>query len=164
MRTKEEQISWIRADQQFWRDLAREVGRDRYAELGPMGEWSFGDMAAHLVAWRDWTITRLEAGVRGESNPTPPWPPEMDEEDVDAINTWIQEHRGDRSPEQFVQDYDDSYDRLIAAIEALPEATLLDPDAAPWIGGPLVEVLFTGHLHDEHVPVVRAWLEGERSR
>ena len=56
MRTKADQISSIRADQRFWRDLAAEVGPDRYAEPGPMGEWSFADMAGHLVGWRNRTI------------------------------------------------------------------------------------------------------------
>ena len=55
MRTRAEQIAAIKADQQFWRDLAAEVGPDRYAEPGPMGEWSFGDMAGHLLGWRDRT-------------------------------------------------------------------------------------------------------------
>ena len=38
MRTRDEQFAGIRADQQFWRNLAAEVGPDRYAEPGPMGE------------------------------------------------------------------------------------------------------------------------------
>ncbi len=32
--------------------------------------------------------------------------------------------------------------------------------ALPWADEPLVEVDFTGHLHDEHVGPVRAWLDG----
>jgi hypothetical protein len=66
MRTKAEQIAAIRTDQQFWRDLAAEVGPARYAEPGPMGAWSFGDLAWHLMGWRARTIARLEAFVRGE--------------------------------------------------------------------------------------------------
>jgi hypothetical protein len=34
----------------------------------------------------------------------------------------------------------------------------------PWTGEPLVEVDFTGHLHDEHVAPVRAWLARLRDR
>ena len=29
----------VRADQQFWRGLVHEVGRERMNEPGPMGEW-----------------------------------------------------------------------------------------------------------------------------
>ena len=52
MRTQAEQIAAIRADQEFWRALAAEVGPARYADPGPMGDWSFADMAGHLTGWR----------------------------------------------------------------------------------------------------------------
>ena len=161
MRTRDEQIAAIRADQQFWRDLAAEVGPDRSAEPGPMGEWSFGDMAGHLLGWRNRTLARLEAFSGGEPDAPNPWPVELDAElDDDAsINDWIHDHHADRSPAQLVGDYDASYDRLVGIIEAMPDAKLTDPDAIPWAGAALVDVDFTSHLHDEHVPSVRAWLE-----
>jgi hypothetical protein len=162
MRTKAEAIAAIRADQQYWRDLAAEVGVDRYAEPGPMGEWSFGDMAGHLVGWRERTIARLEAAARGEPEPVPPWPPELDDDDGDGtytINDWIHARHASRSPQDLVGEYDASYDRLAAAIEALPEAALTDPDGFPWAGGPLADADFKEHLHGEHVPSVRAWLD-----
>jgi Mycothiol maleylpyruvate isomerase N-terminal domain len=162
MRTKAELLAAIRADQRFWRDLAAEVGPDRYAEPGPMGEWTFGDMAGHLAGWRKRTIARLEAASRGEPEPAAPWPPAIDDatDDDATINAWIHQHHAGRSPEDLVAEYDSSYDRLAAAIEALPDTVSTDPDGFPWIGGPLVDADFTDHLHDEHVPSVRAWLDG----
>ena len=123
-----------------------------------MGDWTFADMAGHLAAWRGRTIARLAAAGRGEPVPAPPWPPEL--RDDDDINPWIREHDAGRSPEELVLAYDASYDRLIAAIESLPDDLMSDRAAFPWVGAPLVEVDFTGHLHDEHVPDVRAWLDG----
>jgi hypothetical protein len=157
MRTRAEQVESIRADQQFWRDLAAEVRPERYADPGPMGEWSFADMAGHLLAWRNRSIARIDALGRGEPEPVPPWPSELD--DDGPINDWIRAHDAGRPPEQLVADYDASYDRLIAAIEAVPDAMLSDPDAFPWIGGHLTDADFTSHLHEEHVPAVRAWLD-----
>jgi hypothetical protein len=157
MRTRVEQIAAIRGDQEFWRDLAGEVGTARYAEPGPMGEWSFADMAGHLLGWRNRTLARLNAFARGEPDPPDPWPAELG--DDDRINDWIREHHDDRSPTQLVSDYDASYDRLVAIIEAMPDPKLTDPTAIPWIETALVDVDFTGHLHDEHVPSVRAWLD-----
>jgi hypothetical protein len=164
MRTKAEQIAAIRADQQFWRDVAAEVGRDRYAEPGPMGAWTFGDMAGHLLGWRARTIGRLEAFAADRPQPPNPWPAELDarEDDDEAINAWIHEQHAGRSPDELVADYDASYDRLVAIIESIPDDQLTDPDAVPWLGGPLVDVDFTDHLHSEHVPSVRAWLDGKQ--
>jgi hypothetical protein len=160
MRTRTEQTDGIKQDQQFWRDLAAEVGPERYAEPGPMGEWSFADMAGHLLGWRSRTISRLEAAARGEADPAPPWPADLGDDD-DAINAWIRSNDADRSPAELVAAYDASYDRLIKALDALPEEQLTTPKAFEWAGDePLVSVAFTGHLHDEHVPSVRDWLDG----
>jgi hypothetical protein len=163
VRTKAEQIASIKADQQFWRDLATEVGPDRYDEPGPMGEWSFADMAGHLAGWRNRTIDRLEALGRGEPDPPTPWPGELGDDD-DRINDWIRENDANRSPAELVADNDASYDRLIRALDARPESALTDSTPVEWGGGPLVDVAFTGHLHEEHVPSVRAWLDGQRAQ
>jgi hypothetical protein len=158
MRTQAEQIAALRADQEFWRALAAEVGPGRYAEPGPMGEWSFADMAGHLAGWRERTINRVLAVARGEPEPAPPWPTGLDaDDDVDKVNDWIRERHTGRSPEELVAEYDGSYDRLIAALESVPAH--LQTAATPRTGEPLVEVDFTEHLHDEHVEPVRAWLD-----
>ena len=121
MRTQSEQIAALRADQAFWRALAAEVGPARYAEPGPMGDWSFADMAGHLAGWRERTINRILALGRGEPEPAPPWGVEPEGEDeVDTVNDWIRQRHAGRSPEQLVADYDTSYDRLIEALESVP--------------------------------------------
>jgi hypothetical protein len=157
MRTGAEQVAAIRADQRFWRDLAAEVRPDHYSEPGPMGEWTFGDMAGHLLGWRNRTIARLKAAANGEPEPADPWPPELD--DDDRLNEWIHNQHVGLSAEQLVREYEASYDRLAEVLESIPDDKLTDPKAFPWAGGPLASVDFTDHLHAEHMPSVRAWLE-----
>ena len=124
-----------------------------------MGEWTFGDVAGHLLAWRNRTIARLEAGARGEPDPIPDEPDTDDE--IDAFNVQIRDGDAGRPPAELVDAYTDSYDRLIRALDALPESSLQDGDAFAWSEGrPLIDIPFTGHLHEEHVPDVRAWLDG----
>lgn len=159
MRTQAEQIAALRADQEFWRVLAAEVGPARHAEPGPMGDWSFADMAGHLAGWRERTINRVFAVGRGEPEPAPPWHVEPEGEDeVHKVNAWIRAQHEGRSSAQLVAEYDASYDRLIEALEAVPAH--LQSAVVTWADEPLVEVDFTGHLHDEHVAPVRAWLDG----
>jgi hypothetical protein len=157
MRTRADQIAGIKADQQFWRDLAAEVGRDRYDEPGAMGDWTFGDVAGHLAGWRNRTITRFEAIARGDPDPLPE---DVEGEDlVHVMNDEIRANDAGRSSAELVAAYDASYDRLISALQALPDELFTDPDALEWVGAPLIDITFTGHLHEEHVPDVRAWLE-----
>ncbi len=159
MRTRAEQIAMIKADQQFWRDLVAEVGPDRFDAPGVMGDWTFGDVAGHLVGWRNRTIARLEAAARGEPDPIAN-EPDTDEE-VDAENVAIREAHAGQPAAELVDAYTDSYDRLIRALEALPDSALTDATAFPWSEGrPLIDIAFTGHLHEEHVPDIRAWLDG----
>jgi hypothetical protein len=153
----------IRADRQVWRDLVAEVGRDRMLEPGPMGDWTFKDMAAHLAAWRNARIPMIEAIGRGEPIPPPPWPAELD--DDDPINAWFRERDRDKPLDDVIADYDASFERLAAAIEALPDAVAHDPSALPWAGGTsAVDIDFTDHLHDEHLPDVRRWLAAADTR
>ena len=149
----------IRADAEFWRELVAEVGRDRMEEPGPMGEWTFKDLTAHLAAWRNARIPMLEAVSRRGPVPPPPWPGGMD--DDDTINAWFQERDAARSLDDVLDDYDRSFERLAAVIEAMPDDLATDSNAMPWAPGyVIVDTDFTEHLHEEHLPSIRGWLDG----
>ncbi len=153
-------LEQIEHERQHWRDLVAEVGEDHMTEPGPMGEWSFTDLAAHLLGWRNRTIARLEATAAGRPAPPSPWPAELDGEDDDQVNAWIHDQHRDRSPADLLADVDASYGRLAAAIAAQPAEKLTDPGAYPWLGGEtLAEQDLFSHLHDEHEPSIREWLD-----
>jgi len=160
--SREQFAAEIRADRAFWRALLDEVGRERMDEPGPMGDWTFRDLAAHLAGWRNVRIAQLEAAARGEPDPPKPWPADL--HDDDRINDWIHEQNRQRALDDVLDDYDSSFERLAAAIERLRDDQLTDPDAFEWTGGtPLMKGRFASHLHDEHVPAIRAWLASRGS-
>ena len=141
----------------LWRDLVAEVGVERMTEPGPMGPWSFKDLAAHLLGWRDRMIARLEAAADGREAPAPPWPSDL--VDDDSINDWIQARSDGRSVRAVLDDVDRSYERLATAIAVLPEDVVTRRDALPWMEGEsLAETNLFGHLHDEHMPSIRTWI------
>jgi uncharacterized protein (TIGR03083 family) len=147
-------------DEQFWRDLAAEVTPERFDEPGAMGEWTFGDVAGHLLGWRNRSITRFEALARGESDPLSE---DVEGDDqVHVMNDRIREAHARRSAAELVAAYADSYDRLIRALEALPDEVFAKDHVIPWVGEPLLNLTLTGHLHEEHVPDIRAWLATSR--
>jgi hypothetical protein len=155
--TKAELIAAIRADRDFWRSLVSEVGPERMEEPGPMGDWTFKDLAAHLAGWRNHRIGQFEAAARGEPLPPPPWPAELD--DDDPINAWIHDAAANRPIGEVLADYDSTFERLADALESLPDEMLSDPRAFAWTGGePILDLDFSEHLHEEHLPAIRAWL------
>jgi hypothetical protein len=162
--TKDDALRRIDDERDAWQALVAEVGEDRMAEPGPMGEWSFKDLTSHLTGWRAYSISRLEAAIRGEGDAPFPWPPVLTTDD--EINNWLHDTDRDRSLTDVLADHDATYPRLRAVIEEMPDEMLFDPDAFPWTEGrSLGDWLVTGdyfaHFREEHEPAVRAWLAGE---
>jgi len=146
----------ILADRTIWRALVDDVGPDRMELPGPMGDWTFKDLASHLGGWRIRRVVQLEAFARGEPEPADPWPPEL--EDDDSINAWIQAKDRNRSATDVVSDYDSSFERLAGALDTLPDDVVDDPDLLPWTeGAALLDADFGGHMR-EHVSDAREWL------
>ena len=159
--TKDDLLAHIRAEQADWRALVAEVGEGRMEQPGPMGDWTFKDLVAHLLGWRERTIRRLEAGPGPE--PPTPWPAHLGvgdaDSEVDEINNWIYERYRGRPLADVLAEADASYDRLAAAIAALPDEDLASPVRFPWMEGKsLVDGDLFDHLHEEHEPSIRAWL------
>jgi|GEM_PF-214819 len=148
-------LSQIQAERDLWHELVAAVGEDRMEEPGPMGEWTFKDLAGHLLGWRERTIARIEAGPN--SNPPTPWPAELESDD--DINAWIYEQHRNRPLRDVLDDMDRSYDRLADAIRRVPEGDLTNPGRFGWLGETrLFEVDFADHLREEHEPSIRTWL------
>jgi uncharacterized protein (TIGR03083 family) len=156
MKTRDDLIRHINDERAGWRALLAEVGEERMEEPGPMGDWTFKDLSAHLLGWRDRTLDLIEAGPGG--NPPTPWPASMDTDD--EINAWIHEQHRDRPLADVLADTDRSYERLATQVAAMSDEDLLTPGRFEWMGGrALVEGDFFGHLHEEHDPSIREWLQ-----
>jgi hypothetical protein len=157
-RTKADVLARIDEERQLWTTLVDVVGHERMEQPGPMGEWTFKDLAAHLLGWRLGTIARLEAAANGSRTQINPWPVEL--QDDDDINDWIYGQHHHRSVSDVLREVEQSYQDLRDAIDALSEEMVFDPLLFPrFEGRALADVEFFEHLHEEHEPSVRDWLE-----
>ena len=107
--------------------LVADVG-DRVAESGPMGEWTFRELAAHLMRWRErtWASARpLPTVARIRPIPgRPGW--------TTTTRSTTGSRPGRRPPGHGVlADIDASHDRLAAALCRHPVEVLTDPTACP---------------------------------
>jgi hypothetical protein len=132
-----------------------------------MGEWSFKDLTSHLTGWRGYSISRLEAALRGEGDAPLPWPSVLGTDD--EINQWIYDTDKDRPLADVLSGFDATFARLRAVVEEMPEEMLTDPNAFPWmegesLGSALVSGVYFDHWRGEHEPTVRAWLDGAPAR
>ncbi len=158
--SRDAMLATLEDERAQWRALVAEVGEERMTEPGPMGDWSFKDLVAHLLGWRERTIRRLEAAAAGLPEPPPSWPSGLDEDDdVDAINAWFQQQSLDRGVGELLDAADRSYERYAAAISRLPEDQVTSRDAFRWLeGASLADTDLFEHLHDDHEPSIREWL------
>lgn len=164
--SKQQVLAAIEAERADWEALVGEVGLERMERPGVEGEWTFKDVAAHLTGWRSRTIDRLEAHLRGQPEPATPWPSRLETDD--EINAWIHARHRDRPLADVLRDASSSFERLLSAVAALPEADLADPHRFAWTGGQplgpsIVDRSLFGHLHEEHEPGIRAWLATARA-
>jgi hypothetical protein len=165
--TKGEVVAAINKEREAWDALLAEVGEDRMLEAGPMGEWTFKDLADHLTAWRERSLQRLEAAAHGQPEPAPPWPAELKEDD--EINDWFQKRSEEKLLGEVLDESRESYARLAEAVQQLPDDALTDSSYFPWLegtslGDAVVSGEFFGHLRDEHMADIRQWLATRASQ
>ncbi len=160
-----ELLEQIERERRIWERLLAEADEARMTEPGVMGDWSFKDVVAHLSGWRVLTLARLEAAAEGREPEPPPWPAGLNEHvDQDRINDWIYRASLDRSLQDVLAAYSQSFERMRAAVAGLSDQALTDRGHYPWLGGyPLEAVLHGtfGHFHDDHEPELREWLRRE---
>ena len=156
--SKSQLLNNLQEENKQWEVLLAQIGEARMEQPGVAGDWTIKDIVAHLTGWRRRTVLRLQAAQRGEENPPMPWPAHLQTDD--EINAWIYETNRNRPVREVLNDSRQIFQQLVAAIEALPEAELMDPHHFPWMQGRLLtaEEVFA-HFHEEHEPDMRAWLQ-----
>jgi hypothetical protein len=151
--------SIIDDEMQQWDALVAEVGLSSLNTPGFMGDWTFLDVAAHLTAWRQQTINRLNAAAHGLPEPSSDIDDSTDSK-ADASNEKIYEREHSRRAVDVLHEAHESYEHLKRAIEALSLDDLADPDRFSWLGGRslnncIVDRSLFDHFHIEHEPEIR---------
>ncbi|HUS16885.1 MAG TPA: ClbS/DfsB family four-helix bundle protein [Chloroflexia bacterium] len=162
--TKRALVELIQQEHAAWSALIAEVDHERMIASDVANGWTFKDIAAHLVAWRQRAVVRLQAAARGEEPPPAPWahvPGAAD--DFEPVNQWILQTNRDRPLSEVLRECDESLNDLETAVSALSELDLLDGQRFPWMQGTSLAETVMGnsceHYFEEHEPTVRAWLQ-----
>ena len=156
-------VAELNSEQDGWERLLAEIGEDRMEEPGVAGAWSIKDIVAHLTAWRRRTVRRLEAAAMGQPEPAHDWPADLYEDD--EINAWFHERDRNTSVRETIAESRRVFERLVSAIEKLPQEALDDSGRLPWMEGRSFSgAAFFSHFHDEHEGDMRAWLSRQPAR
>jgi hypothetical protein len=71
---KIELLNWLREEHRQWGALLERIGPEFMDQVGVNGDWTFKDLIAHLTPDGLRSTANLQAMLRGEPEPPPPWP------------------------------------------------------------------------------------------
>jgi hypothetical protein len=168
MESKEHLLGALRAEFGRWEELLAPLSEEKAAAPLLPSHWSTRDAVAHLWAWQQRTIARLEAALEDRELRFPPWPAQWDPEEEgepDELNAWLYESHVGRDWDSVYRDWREGFRRTLELGAEIPEANLRELGRYPWLGPCLLSAVLIGTLehHQEH----REWLEprlGARGR
>ena len=101
-------------------------------------DWSIKDVIAHLWAWQQISIARMEGGVQDREPEFPKWIVESIEdweEDADRVNALTFETYHNKSWSEIYKIWRDGFLRFLELGDSISERNLLDGDRYPWLKG-----------------------------
>jgi hypothetical protein len=164
MNDKAYYLTLLRAEFDRWENLLNGLTEQQIMSPMTPSHWTIKDLMAHLRAWQQRTVARMEAGLGNHEPVFPAWPEDLDPNahDVDQINAWIYDQHRSESWAAVHQNWRDTFLRLIELTEAIPEEDLLKPGRYTWMWNnePLAFVLAATveHHHIDHYQPLLAWL------
>ena len=156
-------LAALREEQQAWEMLLAGLSSEFISAPLTPSEWSIKDVIAHLRAWQQRSIARMEAAVHNREPVFPTWSAGLDPEleaSTDQVNAWIYAAAHDQSWPVVYQNWKTGFERFLELAQVIPERDLLDGGRYPWLSGhPLAFILVASYdHHQEHLDILQAWL------
>jgi hypothetical protein len=158
---KSELLNWLQDEYRQWEVFLDQIGPARMEQPGVTGHWSIKDIVAHMVGWQPWLTARIQAAQRGEPQPLPPWPANLQTDD--EINAWIYEAYRGRSAQEVLDESRQVFQQFLAVVESLPDDIQIEPayHIVQFGDQRFSTSEFFDHFHDDHESDIRAWLARE---
>jgi len=104
---------------------------DEWLLESALGNWTGKDLLAHMAWWHDHSVLVIE-GLRAGREPYDGTDPATT---TDAINERTRREHLDDPPEITRRAFNESFTRLLAALEPVTDEELFAADRWPWLGG-----------------------------
>ena len=156
MSVKTEIVEKIEKEYERWEEFLAGFSEAELLVLRPDSSLSIKDVMAHLMAWQQVSLARLQAGQSGGEPVMPDWLQDDDPETetrIDEVNARIFAKYQDDSWPEVYQRWKSNYLRFIQYAKDLPEEVLVDTEKFAWLNGYALKDVFLGSFehHDEHM-------------
>ena len=171
MYMKTHMLAALREEFDQWENVLASLTETQITTPPQPGELSLKDEIAHLWAWQQRSIARLEAGLNGGEPQMPTWWPDAtvtrpdatDEHEIttNRVNAHIYETFRERAWADVYQQWQAGFLRFLALGAAIAEPVLLDAGCYAWLNGyALADVLLGSYEHhQEHLEKLLARLQ-----
>lgn len=171
MYMKTHMLAALREEFDHWEKVLAKLTETQITTPPQPGELSLKDEIAHLWAWQQRSIARLEAGLNGADPKMPAWWPDATVTRPDAtdahevitnqINAQIYATFSDHSWADVYEQWRTGFLHFLAIGAQIAEPTLLDADRFAWLSGyALADVLLGSYdHHQEHLEKLLARLK-----
>jgi hypothetical protein len=164
MNDKKHILKMLKEEFLRWEELLDSMSEEQITDPRLPSHLSIKDVVAHLRAWQQRSIARMEAALQNRLPEFPGWPTTLDpesEDDLEQTNAWIYETNWDIPWSRVYADWREGYLHFMALTEEIGETDLQDPDRYAWLEGQPLSLVLTSsyeHHHEEHLEPLLAWL------
>lgn len=163
MSMKQHILAALQEEFDHWEELLAGMSEAHITAPHLPASWSTKDDIAHLWAWQQRSIARVDAARLDREPAFPVWPTPVDPEAEDAadpVNAWVYETYHDQPWPTLHQQWRQGFLHFLEGAAAIPEKDLLDSGRYPWLNGyPLAFILVASYdHHHEHLEKTIAWL------
>jgi hypothetical protein len=155
MNDKIQLIKMLTEEFKRWEELLSGISTEQITAPDRIANMSIKDIIAHLTAWQQITVARLEAAQKNRKPRYLGWPPDLDiesDDDLDQINAWIYTMYQERPWSAILKEWQERYLHVLILAQLISEENLLSAGKYAWLKEyPLSAVLLgTYEHHEEH--------------
>jgi hypothetical protein len=155
MNMKDHILAALREQFEHWEELFAGLSEEQITTPRFDLDWSIKDIMAHLWAWQQISIARMEGGLYDREPDFTEWITDIEnwEENADRVNALTYKNNHDKPWLDVYQNWRDGFLRLLELGNKISERNLLDGDRYPWMNGyNLAFVLIASYdHHQEHI-------------
>jgi hypothetical protein len=147
-------LAALREELDLWEELLADMSAAQITTPLVPSNWSIKDEIAHLWAWQQRTIARVEAALLDRQPEFPRWPAGLDPDgNPDQINAWIYETYRELPWSQVHQNWSEGFRHLLELAQKISEQDLLAGERYAWLNGYSLALflLATYDHHQEHL-------------
>ncbi len=147
-----------------WQVLLASLSEEQIQQTLSPSTWTVKDVVAHLWAWQQASVARMDAAVHNHAPNYPAWwlqrAPDP-EEDLDGTNALIYQICKDKPWKQAVADWSSQFMHYLELTRQISEKDLLQAGRYAWMGKYAIADSAKGSLdhHKEHYETLTEWLK-----